>query len=147
MRKLILILTTLLLLSAVNVTIYQREELIHAGRLVLLELAPVDPRSLMQGDYMALRFKVVEQAFNRENIETLDDGYLVVTLDERNVATFDRFAQSTVLAKNEARLRYRFRNGRGKLGTNAFFFRRKMPENTKKRASASFVLIWMERRF
>ncbi|XOT97907.1 GDYXXLXY domain-containing protein, partial [Alcaligenes pakistanensis] len=26
------------------------------GQTVLLELAPVDPRSLMQGDYMSLNF-------------------------------------------------------------------------------------------
>ena len=32
------------------------ERTLRDGQLVLLELTPVDPRSLMQGDYMALRF-------------------------------------------------------------------------------------------
>src|SRR5690606_19512775 len=37
------------------------ERTLRDGQLVLLELAPVDPRSLMQGDYMALRFAVDAQ--------------------------------------------------------------------------------------
>lgn len=57
------VLAGILVLIAVNVSIYQREQLLQHGRFVLLELAPVDPRSLMQGDYMALRFEVANQAF------------------------------------------------------------------------------------
>ena len=34
------------------------ERIIAQGRVVLVELAPVDPRSLMQGDYMMLRFAI-----------------------------------------------------------------------------------------
>lgn len=122
MRKVALVLTALLLLAAVNFNIYQREQLISSGRVVLLELVPVDPRSLMQGDYMALRFAVANQAFRQQDMETLEDGYLVVTLDERNVATFERFAGSSALADNEVLLRYRIRGGHSKFATNAFFF-------------------------
>lgn len=122
MRRIILVVTALLLLVAVNFTIYHRENLISDGRMVLLELAPVDPRSLMQGDYMALRFQVANQAFGGQDLQMLDDGHLVLTLDERDVATFNRFADDSPLADNEVRLRYRVRNGRSKLATNAFFF-------------------------
>ena len=34
------------------------ETLLRQGRTVYLELAPVDPRSLMQGDYMALSYQL-----------------------------------------------------------------------------------------
>ncbi len=122
MRRTILIATTLLLLVGVNFTIYQRENLISYGRVILLELAPVDPRSLMQGDYMALRFQIANQAFAGLDLKTLDDGHLVTVLDERGVASFSRFADSSPLAKNEVLLRYRIRNGRSKFSTNAFFF-------------------------
>jgi len=37
------------------------EQTLSGGRMVLVELAPVDPRSLMQGDYMALAF-VIDRA-------------------------------------------------------------------------------------
>ena len=48
----------LILLIAVNGTIRQRENLLQDGTRILLPLAPIDPRSLMQGDYMALRFQL-----------------------------------------------------------------------------------------
>lgn len=122
MRRIILLVTTLLLLVAINFTIYQREQLLSSGRVVLLELAPVDPRSLVQGDYMALRFQVANQAFAGRDLAVLDDGHLVVALDERSVATFVRFADGSSLAGNELLLRYRIRNGRSKFATNAYFF-------------------------
>ncbi|MCX7067098.1 MAG: GDYXXLXY domain-containing protein [Methylococcales bacterium] len=122
MRKLIVVLTGVLLLVVVNVTIYQREQLRTQGRVVLLELVPVDPRSLMQGDYMALNFAVVNAAFpNRQNTES-KDGLLVVTLNERGVASFKRLADTTPLATNEVVLKYRTRNDQVKFATNAFFF-------------------------
>lgn len=46
----------LLALVVVNHGIVQRERILSDGHVLLLELQPVDPRSLMQGDYMALRF-------------------------------------------------------------------------------------------
>jgi uncharacterized membrane-anchored protein len=122
MRKVLMVLTALLILVAVNFNIYKREQLLSNGRVVLMELAPVDPRSLLQGDYMALRFKVTTQAFNHNNLKTLEDGCLVVVLDERNIASFKRFEDSSKLADNEALLRYRIRNGQSKFATNAFFF-------------------------
>ena len=36
----------------------RKEQLLAQGQELILELAPVDPRSLMQGDYMALRFAI-----------------------------------------------------------------------------------------
>lgn len=122
MRRGLLLLSALLVLAAVNFSIYQRERLLSNGRVVLLELAPVDPRSLMQGDYMALRFKLANEAFGRESLDTLEDGCLVVTIDERGVASFERFAEAAPLAGHQALLRYRIRNGQAKFATNAFFF-------------------------
>ncbi len=122
MRKLIVVLTGLIILVAVNLNIYEREQLRTEGRVVFLELAPVDPRSLMQGDYMALRFKVATDAFPGRKVEHSKDGHLVVALDERGVAGFKRFADTTPLAANEIVLRYRIRNDQVKFATNAFFF-------------------------
>ncbi len=50
----------LLALVVVNHGIVQRERILSDGHVLLLELQPVDPRSLMQGDYMALRFAITE---------------------------------------------------------------------------------------
>jgi uncharacterized membrane-anchored protein len=40
--------------------IYKKEQIIKNGRLVYFELAPRDPRSIMQGDYMALRYEIAQ---------------------------------------------------------------------------------------
>jgi uncharacterized membrane-anchored protein len=123
MRRLIALLAGLAILVVVNTTVWQREQLLAAGRIVLLELAPVDPRSLMQGDYMALRFKAATEAFGSLELDRpADDGRLVLRVDERSVGTFARIDDGTALAANEVALRFRVRAGRPKLATNAFFF-------------------------
>lgn len=122
MRKAILIAAGVLLLAAANWSIYMRERLLVDGRVVLLELAPVDPRSMMQGDYMALRFKVANDAFGRVRTKEAADGRIVLAVDERGVGTFARLDDGTRLADGEARIRYRIRNSQPKLATNAFFF-------------------------
>lgn len=45
-------------LGVANYDVWSKERLLRTGQAVVLELAPVDPRSLMQGDYMTLRFSV-----------------------------------------------------------------------------------------
>ena len=47
----------LLALVVVNHGIVKRERILAEGHPLLLELAPVDPRSLMQGDYMRLAYE------------------------------------------------------------------------------------------
>ena len=127
MRNLIFLATAVIVLVLVNVNIRQREQLITEGRMVLLELAPVDPRSLMQGDYMALRFQVANDAFPRGSGERAKDGRIVLAVDPRNVGTFRRFDDGR-LAADEALLRYRIRNDQPKFATNAFFFQERQGE-------------------
>jgi|KBSSwiStaDraftv2_1062776.scaffolds.fasta_scaffold01092_16 uncharacterized membrane-anchored protein len=121
MRKTLVVLVGIVILSAVNWSIHARERLLVDGRVVLLELAPVDPRSLMQGDYMALRFKVADDAFGRGTSDRID-GAVIVQVGDGDVGTFARFDDGTPPAASEARLRYRVRNGFPKFATNAFFF-------------------------
>ncbi len=123
MRKPLALLAGLAVLGAANWTIYQREALLRDGAVVLLELAPVDPRSLMQGDYMALRFRVADEAFGRAgSLKGVPDGKLVVKVDERGVGKYARHDAGEPLAAGEARLRYRVCDGRVKFATNAYFF-------------------------
>lgn len=122
MRKAIAILAGIAVLAAANWTIHGRERLLADGAVVLLELAPVDPRSLMQGDYMALRFKVADEAFGRSRGKEAEDGRIVVKLDESGVGSFVRRDGGESLSQGEALVRYRVREGKVKFATNAFFF-------------------------
>lgn len=95
---------------------------------MLLELAPLDPRSLMQGDYMALRFRVADEAMPRDRIKRAMDGRLVLALDGRSVGRFRRFADTSPLGAGEVLIRYRVRNGQFKIASNAFFFQEQQGE-------------------
>jgi uncharacterized membrane-anchored protein len=121
-RRLIVGAAGLIILAVANVGIYQKEQLVTSGRSVLLELAPVDPRSLMQGDYMALRFAIENEAFRGVPRETLTDGRLVLALDDRGVGRFVRFDDGVAVGSQEVLMRYRVRGGSPKFGTNAYFF-------------------------
>ena len=124
MRKAIVLIAGLLILGGVTAAISSKEQLLVSGRVVFLELAPVDPRSLMQGDYMALRFKAANDAFGfrADQKSAPHDGKVVLSMDERGVATFKRLDTGSPLAADEAVMQYRIRNNKVKFATNAFFF-------------------------
>ncbi len=132
MFKTIAILSLVLVLGLVNWSIAQKEGHLANGKIVYLDLAPIDPRSLMQGDYMALRFRIGDEVYRAlpkteeyrrwRHRADASDGYAVVKIDEKNIATFKAIYKDQVLAENEILMRYRVRNGAVKFATNAFFF-------------------------
>ncbi len=112
-----------LVLAVVNVQIVRKQRVLSRGRRVLLRLAPVDPRSLIQGDYMTLRYAIAD----RVPRSAPANGLLVVKLDADGVACFVRVHNGGPLEAGELLLRYR-RRGRDwsgprvRLGAEAFFF-------------------------
>lgn len=131
-NKIIALIALAVVLGLVNGSIVAKEKHLAEGQVVYLELAPVDPRSLMQGDYMALNFRVGQQVYDalpksehyrgwNRGVDA-SDGYVVVRLDDNRVASFQRLDDDTPLEDNELKLHYRVRNGQVKFATNAFFF-------------------------
>ena len=104
------------LLGAVNYKVQQFEDVLATGKPVVLKIAPVDPRSLMQGDYMVLNYAILsefqqsqvlsesnESLDSNEPIDTVESNettgidesspsgkkaYILVHLDKNHVATF-----------------------------------------------------------
>ncbi|MFT5194835.1 MAG: putative membrane-anchored protein [Cellvibrionaceae bacterium] len=103
--------------------VFKTETAIANGTTVYVELAPVDPRSLIQGDYMALNYAVSDELELGES-----SGRLVITTDAEQVASFIRVADGnhTPLAANELLINYsRDWSGWGNtiiIGTNSYFF-------------------------
>lgn len=110
----LIIAATLIVLAGVNAAIYGKEKVVRDGRTVFLELAPVDPRSLMQGDYMALRFQLMEAI--RDQLPG-HQRRAPLALDSRGIATLDRTPDEST-----PYIRYHVRQGEIWLGTNAYFF-------------------------
>lgn len=119
MKKKILIISTLLVFAAFNYSIYQKEQIKAKGETVLLKLAPADPRSLMQGDYMRLRY-AIEGTQNHQPLNKR--GYLVVGLDQNKVATFKRFYDGGELTADERLLHYHNLYGRVRIVPDSFMF-------------------------
>lgn len=96
-----------LVLAAVNWQIVAKQRVLDGGRTVLLALRPVDPRSLMQGDYMELRY--AEALVPLADQAPTAGGLVVVALDADGVASFRRFDDGRPLAPDEQRLRFKRR--------------------------------------
>ncbi|MDD2982917.1 MAG: GDYXXLXY domain-containing protein [Crocinitomicaceae bacterium] len=120
--KWILILLNLIgLLVYFNFSISKKEQILKDGKLVLLELAPVDPRSLMQGDYMTLSYAIASDVMDQRIPKK---GYCVVKLDSNMVAKRVRFQKKkTPLAQGEYAIEYSApKSWNVKIGAESYFF-------------------------
>lgn len=131
----LIVVGAVLTLGAANYSIWQKERVISQGQKVYVALAPRDPRSLMQGDYMALNFGMpggVIEALGGESSWWREDdtqkpmsrrNTVVAKLDARGVATVLRVAaDKETLAASELLLPVQYKGGRWALVTDAFFF-------------------------
>lgn len=127
MSKVIATVSLVVILGLVNWSILGKEKHLEEGHIVYLHTAPVDPRSLMQGDYMTLRFQIAREVRQAQldklaQKRTSVEGFVIVRLDGKRVGTFARLYEDGKLAENEVKMRYRVRGGQIKLASNAFFF-------------------------
>jgi len=56
----LLVTGTLIVLVAVNMTIYDREKTLQEGEKIYLRLSPADPRSMTKGGYQSLSYSIFE---------------------------------------------------------------------------------------
>ena len=115
--KIVLAANLILVLAFFAFSVVQKETLIAKGTEVLLRLAPVDPRSLMQGDYMALDFEVT-----RKISYDSKSGYVVVKVGSDRVAEFVRFQDGKDVNDGELIVRYSRHKGRLTIGADNYFF-------------------------
>jgi len=106
-----------------NLVILEKRRVAESARLVLLELRPVDPRSLMQGDYMLLDFADAV-TLPPEGAAPSEAGIAILRLDPAGIAILVRIDDGTPLGPGEVRLRFAGLRSDGRLdfGTDAFFF-------------------------
>lgn len=121
MRKIIFVIIAVIVFVVFNVLILQKERVLEKGKTVLLQLAPRDPRSLIQGDYMVLRYRIAGGPAAEAVKSKAWTGKIVIRLDRNNVARFVRVHNGETLAPGEWLLKYRYRGGL-RLGAESFFF-------------------------
>jgi len=117
----VLLLALALIIGVAWWSVAGMERILRDGRPVLVELAPVDPRSLMQGDYMALNFAINDRLPRRRDSEQRP-RYVYVNLDEENRASFASVGDTLPAPAGQIALKIRPRDWRPSIGPNAFFF-------------------------
>lgn len=123
LRLIVLFGTLVVFLYLINTGIASSERNIAEGTPAYLRLAPVDPRSLIQGDYMTLRYEV-ETDIRQSEVDYDERGQVVLALDDDGVATFVRFyEEGQTLEDNQVVVNYRARNSwQVQVGVDSFFF-------------------------
>ena len=116
---------TLATVLVANGAIWQKQDLIAHGKPLFMALMPLDPRSLMQGDYMQLRFATLD---NHQLPPLHGIGAprprMVVQLDTRGVAALQRLhAPGQPLAPDEMLLELTPMDGNWVVVTDAWFFK------------------------
>lgn len=119
MRERLMIISLIGILSALGFGVYEKEQLKRHGESVLLELAPADPRSLIQGDYMRLRYSI-EDEINSQKTKQIK--YIIVRVDDRRVARFERVDRGEPLNRGEHRLRVKMLRSRLRIVPRSFLF-------------------------
>lgn len=108
-----------LTLVVANFSIWQKETLISSGRPVFIALAPADPRSLMQGDYMTLNFQLPPL----ETLRTARRAKVVAAIDHRGVAVIQRLATDQPLAADEIMIELVQTRSGLRPASNAWYFK------------------------
>ena len=118
----IIALNLVLVLIFFHYSINRKETILLEGKLILLELAPYDPRSYLQGDYMDLRYAIANESPATEEIPKR--GYCVLQLDSGLIAKRVRLQPNrTPLSQGEYLIEYTApRYWRINIGAESFFF-------------------------
>lgn len=125
-RIIVVLIGLALILGLANWDILGKRKVVAEGAPLLLELRPADPRSLFQGDYMALAL-ADDTMPDAAIIATLSyRGTVILALDAQGVGRFARLDDGAPLQASEMRVQYRrhedWRGGRLDYGAQAFFF-------------------------
>ena len=120
-KKIVILLNLVLVVFLFNFSVWKKEKVLAEGNLVLLKLAPVDPRSLMQGDYMELRYDFGITEAMRTPVAKR--GFCVIKTDANKVGRAVRFQTGpTPLREGEQLLRYHRSQFDIHLGAESYFF-------------------------
>ncbi len=129
-KWIIILVNGLLVLILFNFSLLKKETLLEEGKLLLVELAPVDPRSLMQGDYMRLSY-AISQNINGDSIS--NRGFCVVKIDDNGIAQRVRLQDNTTpLHTGEYLINYTSGKWDIKIGAESFFFQEGEAEKYEK---------------
>jgi|TARA_R110000737_G_scaffold350964_2_gene391690 uncharacterized membrane-anchored protein len=117
-KSILIVANLLVLLVLFHSSVWQKETILEDGKMLYFELAPVDPRSLMQGDYMRLSY-----AISRRLQPKKKRGYCIVQTDNNGIAKLVRLQTKVLpLKEGEYAIRFNKKDWQTTVGADSFFF-------------------------
>ena len=120
--------------ALLGILVGTKETLLRTGKTVKLELAPIDPRSLIQGDYVRFNYKISTPP-QGASLEGRYRVTLVLSKDENGIHQFESlYEPNMALGEDDALITGWVRKGRRLVfGTESYF----VPENTGRQVEAT----------
>ncbi|MDH6594263.1 putative membrane-anchored protein [Variovorax sp. TBS-050B] len=120
-----IVLTGVAALMVANGAIYDKENVIRHGQPVFVRLAPVDPRSLMQGDYMRLDFALPDACCREDSADRGPRPTVLVRPDPARPSTYTLHLPSAGEARRAGELEVPLsaKDGGWVFVTDAWFFK------------------------
>ncbi|MFC7422218.1 GDYXXLXY domain-containing protein [Iodobacter arcticus] len=122
-QKIGIALTAASVLLVANIGIWQKEDLIAHGQPLYISLAPVDPRSLMQGDFMQLNFQIPFDTPSVGDISNPSRPFIIMKRDKQNIGSARRIDHGEPLAADEFKIELSPKNGSWVIVSDAWFFK------------------------
>lgn len=122
MKHIFYILNLVLFVAVFNGSIWKKEQTLSTGKIVYLALAPKDPRSLFQGDYMSLRYHLID-TLNWDNKVYPESGYCILDMDAQHVAQSLKFSTDNKnLSEKQVPVRFHYNGSSIMIGAESYFF-------------------------
>lgn len=120
MKKILVVLNFLLLMIAFGYLVIKEEKNLKE-KTFYIKTVPVDPRSLIQGDYMILNYDITESA--RAEARNLRKGYIRVRINNLKVAEFIKVNKEYLPSvDNELSIQFHQNDSTMDIGVNSYLF-------------------------
>ena len=119
-----------------NINIINKEINIAKSIEIKIALAPVDPRSLIQGDYMRLAYKIPPKL-----VDKTSQGQLKISIDSDGFVTDYALYHNEALEKDQHLLQFKRKKGDNiHIGSESFLFQEGKAKHYAKATHAIFYL-------
>ncbi|WP_314295144.1 GDYXXLXY domain-containing protein [Fusobacterium periodonticum] len=164
MKKILIVVNIVLLFVITGFSAQKEESYKKLDSYFYLELRPVDPRSLLQGDYMTLNYDILDQTtefiynnrtyiYDGENENEVDEirelrkladakrAYIAIRLDENKVAKFVKLTKEKTDEKDLFFIAYKSDGYNVDINVNSYLFQEGTGDKYENARYAKVVLV------
>ena len=120
MKKLLVLLNLILLIVVFGYSVIKEEDNLKKNTFYI-KTSPVDPRSLIQGDYMVLNYNITDSA--RIEAVNIRKGYIRIKINDLKIAEFIRVDKEYMPpSNNEISIQFQKNSSNIDIGVNSYLF-------------------------